>query len=128
MFVFDSKMGPKSTSSRVPSRSNPDELHELRYRLRMLENAVGKPNALHTPETPVSDLFSEVGTSQVSRDAVGVEDRVRLLPDSSFRGKNGKTRYFGRSHYTTTLSFVSDDQVQMASLLTCSSSKILGRF
>lgn len=108
MFVFDSKMGPKSSSNRVSKRGRPDELHELRNRLRMLENALSKPNALQTPETSVGDLFSDIGTSQHSSDAAGVDDRVRFLPDCSFRGKKGKTRYFGRSHYTTTVSFVSE--------------------
>ncbi|KAJ5407626.1 hypothetical protein N7509_001509 [Penicillium cosmopolitanum] len=77
MFVFDAKLGPKSSSNR-------------------------------TPETSISDVYSEITTSQNSSDALGVDDRVRFLPDSSFRGKKGKTRYFGRSHYTTTVSFFQD--------------------
>lgn len=104
MFVFDSKLGPNSTSSRVSKRGRPDELHELRSRLRALENSLGKSSHL-TPETSVCDVFSEVETTS-SFENVGVEDRVRFLPDSSFRGKKTKTRYFGRSHYTTTVSFV----------------------
>lgn len=113
MFVFDSKMAPKSSSSRVTKRSQSDELNELRHRLRMLESALAKPNALQTPETSVCDVVSEVGTSQHSAEAAGVDDRVRYLPDSSFRGKKGKTRYFGRSHYTTTVSFVSSLQLHV---------------
>ena len=107
IFVFDSKIGPKTGSSyRVSKRGHQDELQELRQRLRVLENTLGKPNVLQTPTTSVSDVFSEVGTS--ATEAAGVDDRVRLLPDSSFRGKKGKTRYFGRSHWTTTVSFVCD--------------------
>jgi Fungal Zn(2)-Cys(6) binuclear cluster domain len=111
MFVFDSKMGSKSSSNRVAKRSQSDELHELRHRLRMLENALARPNALQTPETSVCDVVSEIGTSHNSTEAAGVDDRVRYLPDSSFRGKKGKTRYFGRSHYTTTVSFVSASEL-----------------
>lgn len=112
MFVFDSKIGPKN-SNRVVKRSQLDELHDLRERLRKLENALARPNALatpnalQTPEASVCDIASEIGTSYHSAEAFGVDDRVRLLPDASFRGKKGKTRYFGRSHYTTTVSFVS---------------------
>jgi hypothetical protein len=104
MFVFDSKMGPNSSSNRV-SKRRPDELTELRQRLKLLENSI-KPANLQTPATSVSDLYSEVETASTSGH-VGIDDRVRFLPDASFRGKKAKTRYFGRSHYTTTVSFVS---------------------
>lgn len=114
MFVFDAKLGPKSSSSRVSKRSHSNELHELRNRLRMLENTLRGSNVLQTPETSVSEVFSEIATSQNSTDAVGVDDRVRFLPDASFRGKKGKTRYFGRSHYTTTVSFVSQFYLRVA--------------
>lgn len=111
LFVFDAKLGPKSTSSRVSKSSqkssNASELEELRNRLRMLENSMGKSSVLQTPENSISDVYSDMTPSQNSSDAAGVDDRVRFLPDSSFRGKKGKTRYFGRSHYTTTVSFVS---------------------
>lgn len=106
MFVFDSKLGPNSTSTRVSKRGRSDELSELRSRLRVLETSLGKSSHLQTPETSVCDVFSEVDTANSSEN-VGVDDRVRFLPDSSFRGKKAKTRYFGRSHYTTTVSFVS---------------------
>jgi len=113
MFVFDAKLGPKSSSSRVSKSSQKggqtNELKELRNRLRILENSIGKSNPLQTPENTISDVFSEVTPSQNSLDTVGVDDRVRFLPDASFRGKKGKTRYFGRSHYTTTVSFVSEN-------------------
>jgi hypothetical protein len=105
IFVFDSKLG--ANSSRGTKRARPDELHELRSRLRQLENSVGRP-VLQTPETSIGDVFSpSEGETTNSSENVGVEDRVRFLPDSSFRGKRAKTRYFGRSHYTTTISFVS---------------------
>ncbi|KAJ5129160.1 uncharacterized protein N7515_005199 [Penicillium bovifimosum] len=106
IFVFDSKLGPTSTSNRVSKRGRSDELHELRSRLRMLENSLGKSSQL-TPETSVCDVLSEVDTANSSEN-VGVDDRVRFLPDTSFRGKKAKTRYFGRSHYTTTVSFFQD--------------------
>lgn len=108
MFVFDSKLSSKSNTNRVSKRSHPDELRDLRQRLRVLEKALTKSNPLQTPETSIGDTFSEVGTGTGthSTEAAGVEDRVRFLPDSSFRGKKSKTRYFGRSHYTTTVSFV----------------------
>ncbi|KAJ5162531.1 hypothetical protein N7492_007923 [Penicillium capsulatum] len=105
MFVFDSKMGPKFSSSRISKRTNPDELQELRKRLRTLEHALSKSNPLHTPETSVCDISEETSRGT---EAAGVDDRVRFLPDCSFRGKHGKTRYFGRSHYTTTVSFFQD--------------------
>jgi len=112
MFVFDSKTGLKSSSNRVSKRGHSDELHELRNRLRMLEHTLSKPNAVQTPETSNGDLCSDIGTSQHSSDAANVDDRVRFLPDMSFRGKNGKSRYFGRSHLTTTLSFVSEQNTE----------------
>ncbi|KAJ5549699.1 hypothetical protein N7535_002364 [Penicillium sp. DV-2018c] len=111
IFVFDSKLGPNSTSNRVSKRGRTDELHELRTRLRTLENTLGKSSQL-TPETSVCDVLSEVDTTNSSEN-VGVDDRVRFLPDSSFRGKKAKTRYFGRSHYTTTVSFFQDIGVFM---------------
>jgi hypothetical protein len=109
MFVFDSKLGPKSSTNRVIKRGRPDdqhELRELRHRLHVLENALGKPSALQTPETSVCDVFSEVGTAR-SNETAGIDDRVRYLPDASFRGKKGKAHYCGRSHYATSMSFVS---------------------
>lgn len=110
LFVFDSNMAPKSTSNRIAKRSRPDELHELRRRVHVLENALAKPTApksvvLQTPETSIYDI-SEVTTAHAA-ESTGVDDRVRFLPDAAFRGKNGHTRYSGRSHYTTTVSFVS---------------------
>lgn len=107
MLVFDSKLGPKSSSDRVCKRGHPDELQDLRQRLRMLENALGNPNGLCTYDTSVCDVYPEVGTFQQGSDTAGVDDRMRFLPDCSFRGKKGKTKYFGRSHYSTTTSFVS---------------------
>ncbi|CAG8260915.1 unnamed protein product [Penicillium nalgiovense] len=107
MLVFDSKLRPNSTSNRVSKRGRSDELSELRSRLRVLETSLGKSSHLQTPETSVCDVFSEVDTANSSEYA-GVDDRVRFLPDSSFRGKKAKTRYFGRSHYTTTVSFFKD--------------------
>lgn len=101
MFVFDSKLKPKT--SRVEKR-RPDELSELKQRLKVLENSV-RPN-LQTPETSTCDRYSDIDIASTLEN-VGVDDRVRFLPDSSFRGKKAKTRYFGRSHYTTTMSFVS---------------------
>ncbi|KAJ6117752.1 hypothetical protein N7512_007477 [Penicillium capsulatum] len=98
-------MGPKFSSSRISKRTNPDELQELRKRLRTLEHALSKSNPLHTPETSVCDISEETSRGT---EAAGVDDRVRFLPDCSFRGKHGKTRYFGRSHYTTTVSFFQD--------------------
>lgn len=109
MFVFDSKLGPKSSFNRVTKRSHPDdqrELRELRHRLHVLENALGRPSALQTPETSVCDVFSELGTAH-SNEIAGIDERVRYLPDASFRGKKGKAHYCGRSHYVTSMSFVS---------------------
>jgi hypothetical protein len=127
MFVFDSKLGPNSTSNRVSKRGHPDELHELRSRLRILENSLGKSSHLQTPETSGCDVFSEVDTAN-SSEIVGVDDRVRFLPDSSFRGKKNRTRYFGRSHYTTTLACVSILQYNYCMidlLIECSSKRLL---
>lgn len=124
VYVFDSKLGPKPSSNRVSKQNSSSELHELQQRLRTLERAVSKPQALQTPETSVCDVLSEVTPHDT--DVAGVDDRVRFLPDSSFRGKHGKTRYFGRSHYTTTVSFVGDPQrTRFALVLTCPSFKIL---
>lgn len=104
MYVFDSKTLSKtgSRSSRVAKR-RPDELTEMKQRLKALENSLR--SNVRTPATSV-DMYSEIDTASTSEN-VGVDDRVRYLPDASFRGKKSKTRYFGRSHYTTTISFVS---------------------
>ncbi|KAJ5909207.1 transcriptional regulator family: Fungal Specific TF [Penicillium taxi] len=105
IFVFDSKLGPRNKYNRV-SKSNPsDELHELQNRLRALEKTLQKSNSSFTPDNSVYEGSSEITSST---EAVGVDDRVRHLPDVSFRGKKGKTHYFGRSHYTTTVSFFQD--------------------
>lgn len=127
MFVFDSKMGPKSSSNRVSKRGQPDEMHELKHRLRMLENALSRPNALYTPDQSLSEAFSEGETN--STEAAGVDERVRFLPDASFRGKKGKTKYFGRSHWTTTICFVCGFSLSSPGqneFLTLTSFKILG--
>lgn len=109
LFVFDSKLGPKPSSNRVTKRTRPDDHHELcelRHRLHVLENALGRPSALQTPETSVCDVLPELGTAH-SNETAAIDDRVRYLPDASFRGKKGKAHYCGRSHYVTSMSFVS---------------------
>ncbi|KAJ6130978.1 hypothetical protein N7523_001438 [Penicillium sp. IBT 18751x] len=59
MFVFDSKLAPKTSSSRIYKRNHSDELHELRNRLRTLEHALSKSTAIQTPDTSVGDFISE---------------------------------------------------------------------
>lgn len=118
MFVFDSKMGPDP--SRVSKRQH-DELSDLKQRLKLLEKSVN-PN-VQTPAPSVSDIYSEIDTASTSEN-VGVDDRVRFLPSSSFRGKRHKTRFFGRSHYTTTVSYVSAVLIFLGQLLIGASSMI----
>ncbi|KAI2790378.1 hypothetical protein POX_d05889 [Penicillium oxalicum] len=109
MFVFDSRLNAKSTPDRVSKNSQKEDLHELRQRLRSLERAMAKSvPAIQTPETTAHDTLSETTTSQTGPGAMYLEDRIRFLPDSNFRGKKGKTRYFGRSNWCTTASFFQD--------------------
>ncbi|KAJ5489539.1 hypothetical protein N7539_004429 [Penicillium diatomitis] len=110
MFVFDSRLGPKSTSDRVSKNQHQDELLDLRQRLRTLERAVTKagPSMMQTPGTTVHDTLSETTSPQNNTEIMCLDDRIRFLPDCNFRGKKGKTRYFGRSHWCTTLSFFQD--------------------
>lgn len=97
MWVFDSKLDPKYRF--LQNGSGENGINE-----RSLEEAPSAENALNTPRSFRSD--SARGASMAAERA-NVDDRVRNLPDCAFRGRNGRTRYFGRSNHTTTMSYVS---------------------
>ena len=98
-YMFDSK-------NRVAKpRSRPDELHELRNRVQTLEHALARGSSAQPPDISDYDYVPEFGL----RTAQGaISDQVQNLSERAcFRGKNGKTRYRGRSSGELTFTFVS---------------------
>ncbi|KAL4893643.1 hypothetical protein BDV59DRAFT_193103 [Aspergillus ambiguus] len=107
LYVFDSKH-PSSANRVVKPRSRPDELQELRHRVQTLEAALSKTAPIHTPDSSTFDALSTTGLG-MAPDQQGVSDEVKYLPQrASFRGKNGKTRFCGRTYYGLSVSFFGD--------------------
>jgi len=102
LYVFDSR-------NRVTKpRGRPDELHELQNRVQMLEQALARGGSMQPPEVPGYDCLSEFPIRTVT-DAIS--DQVRNLSGRAcFRGRNGRTRYRGRSTGELTLTFVRTTQ------------------
>ncbi|RDW64306.1 putative C6 transcription factor [Aspergillus mulundensis] len=100
LYVFDSK-------HRVTKpRGRQDELQELRSRVQMLELALARGNSVQPPESSAYDYVSE---RAVRPGPDPISDQVRNLPDRAcFRGRNGRTRYHGRSSPDLTLTFLHD--------------------
>ncbi|KAL5334956.1 fungal-specific transcription factor domain-containing protein [Aspergillus crustosus] len=100
LYVFDSK-------NRVTKpRTRPDELHELRSRVQTLEQALSRSGPAQTPETSAYESLSELEIRPAS-DAIS--NQVRNLSDRAcFRGRNGRTRFRGRSSGELTLTFLND--------------------
>ncbi|KAL4915450.1 fungal-specific transcription factor domain-containing protein [Aspergillus aurantiobrunneus] len=98
LYVFDSKHRV------IKPRDRPDELQELRNRVQMLEQALTRGGSIQQPQE--SDYVSELG--------------IRIVPDpissqvgdlsgkACFRGRNGRTRYRGRSTGELTFTFLGD--------------------
>ncbi|KAL4923789.1 putative C6 transcription factor [Aspergillus undulatus] len=97
LYVFDSK-------HRVAKpRGRPDELHELRSRVQSLEHALARCGPAQPPDALGYDQVSEIGVRTVP-DAIS--DQVQNLSGKAcFRGRNGQTRYRGRSSGELTLTF-----------------------
>ncbi|KAL3459239.1 fungal-specific transcription factor domain-containing protein [Aspergillus heterothallicus] len=97
LYVFDSK-------NRVAKpRGRPDELQELRTRVQTLERALARGETVHTPESSGYDSASELRLSDP------ISNKVMSLPDiASFRGKNGRTRFRGRSTWELSFRFLND--------------------
>ncbi|KAL4783893.1 fungal-specific transcription factor domain-containing protein [Aspergillus varians] len=100
LYVFDSR-------HRVTkSRSRPDELRELHSRVQTLEQALARDSSVHPLDSSGYDYASEFGAQMVSDP---ISNQVRNLSDRAcFRGKNGGTRYRGRSSGELTLTFLND--------------------
>ncbi|KAL2819860.1 fungal-specific transcription factor domain-containing protein [Aspergillus cavernicola] len=100
LYVFDSK-------NRVTKpRARSDELQELRTRVQMLEQVLSRSGPIETPEGSGYDMVSEFGLQKVPDP---ISDQVRNLSERAcFRGRNGRTRYRGRSSGELTLSFLDD--------------------
>lgn len=100
LYVFDSK-------HRVTKpRSRPDELHELRSRVHTLELALAKSNTIQLPESSGYDCMPELGLRTLPDP---ISDQVmNLCGRACFRGRNGRTRYRGRSSTELTLTFLND--------------------
>ncbi|KAI9369157.1 fungal-specific transcription factor domain-containing protein [Aspergillus egyptiacus] len=94
MYVFDSK------NRITQSPGYRDELQELRNRVRTLEQALAKSGPLQRPES----LGCDSSSARTAQDPIS--DQVLNLSDRAcFRGKNGRTRYRGRSSGELTLTF-----------------------
>ncbi|KAL4961888.1 putative C6 transcription factor [Aspergillus stella-maris] len=99
-YMFDSK------NRVVKPRSRPDELHELRSRVQTLEHALARGSSVQPPDISDYDCLPEFGL-RTAQDAIS--DQVQNLSERAcFRGKNGKTRYRGRSSAELTFTFLND--------------------
>ncbi|KAL4901038.1 hypothetical protein BDW74DRAFT_187898 [Aspergillus multicolor] len=104
LYVFDSK-------HRVTKpRGRQDELQELRSRVQMLEVALARGSSVQPPESLTYDYAPE-RSFRLGPDPIS--DQVRNLPDRAcFRGRNGRTRYHGRSSANLTLTFSREREYQ----------------
>ncbi|KAF9889521.1 hypothetical protein FE257_007231 [Aspergillus nanangensis] len=107
LYVFDSRH--QTASGRVAkSRPRVDELHELRHRVQVLEGALSRTASVHTPDSSGYDVMSTSGLAGPS-DNRFISNHVKDLSEKAcFRGKNGKTRFCGRSYYGTSVAFFND--------------------
>ncbi|KAL4943973.1 hypothetical protein BDV06DRAFT_188517 [Aspergillus oleicola] len=98
-YMFDSK-------NRVAKpRGRSDELHELRSRVQTLEHALARGNSVQPLDISDYDCVPEF-PMRTAQDVIS--DQVQNLSERAcFRGKNGKTRYRGRSSAELTLTLVS---------------------
>ena len=98
LYVFDSR-------NRVTKPwGRPDELHELRNRVQMLEQALVRGGSTQPPEVSGYDCIPEF---PIRTAADGISDQViELSGRACFRGRNGRTRYRGRSTGELTFTFV----------------------
>lgn len=104
VYVFDSKH--KSPSNRVPKQSEPSELQELRNRVESLENALSLPGTILTPDTTGGVEGSNIRPQLTAEDEI-VRENIDAIPGIYFRGRNSRTRFVGRCHWTLSISFVS---------------------
>lgn len=121
LYVFDSKH--QASANRVTKpKSRGDELQELRSRVQLLESALTRSGTVHTPDSSGYEASPTPGFT-LGSDPQFISNDVKFLPDkASFRGKNGRTRFCGRSYYGTSVAFVSCSPVSFDSSLICHSS------
>jgi hypothetical protein len=110
LHVFDSKRKLASNDAADSGQSHNSgqsrELNELRGRVQYLESALSLPGAaaIPTPETHVGDGGG--GSRLLAPEDEIVRDNIDAAPEKYFRGRNGRTRYVGRCHWTLSISFV----------------------
>ncbi|OJJ53326.1 hypothetical protein ASPSYDRAFT_162603 [Aspergillus sydowii CBS 593.65] len=104
LYVFDSR-------NRVTKpRGRPDELHELRNRVQVLEQALARGGSMQPPEVSGYDYAPEFPIRTV---ADAISDQVMNLSGRAcFRGRNGRTRYRGRSTGELTITFLRSREIQ----------------
>lgn len=100
MFVFDAKPSTGAPEAApAPVRGEDSEIKALRDRVRALESALA---------TSASGSFSRQCGPGVDREEENRDDDdIQPLAENCFRRKNGKTRFYGRSHWILTMSHVS---------------------
>lgn len=105
LYVFDSKH--KASSNRVSKPGDQNELHELRNRVQSLENALSLQGTILTPESSGGCGFSTIRPPLAPEDAF-VRENIDAMPEKYLRGRNSRTRFVGRCHWTLPVSFVSE--------------------
>ncbi|RMJ27493.1 MAPEG family [Aspergillus sp. HF37] len=111
LHVFDSKRKLSShdaADSGHPHSGQSREVNELRGRVQYLENALSLPGpvAIPTPETHATDGGG--GGSRLAPEDELVRQNIDAAPEKYFRGRNSRTRYVGRCHWTLLISFFRD--------------------
>lgn len=101
MFVFDAKPSTGvPEAAPAPVRGEDSEIKALRDRVRALESAL---------ITPASRSFGRQYGPGVDREKENRDDDdIQPLAENCFRRKNGKTRFYGRSHWILTMSYFHD--------------------
>ncbi|KAL2869427.1 putative C6 transcription factor [Aspergillus lucknowensis] len=100
VYVFDSK-------NRVTKpRGRPDEFQELHNRIQTLERALARHDHVQTPESSVYGSVLEPGI-RMGPDPIS-NHVMDLSGKACFRGRNGRTRFRGRSGAELSLTFLHD--------------------
>ncbi|KAL4878227.1 fungal-specific transcription factor domain-containing protein [Aspergillus karnatakaensis] len=101
LYVFDSKHRVTKPKARS------DELHELRSRVQTLEQALARSGG--AAQTPGSSCYESVPELDIRPVPDTISNQVRNLSDRAcFRGRNGRTRFRGRSSGELTFTFLND--------------------
>lgn len=105
LHVFDSRH--KAVPNPGPKSGHSNELQELRSRVQSLENALSVQGAIPTPET-LGGSGSTNSWSRLAPEDEIVRDMIDEMSEKYVRGRNSRTRIVGRSHWTLSMSFVSE--------------------